>query len=48
VDVSEAIKMATKTPAEVISEEIGQIKIGSRAKFCTFSNTLEDFKYLEY
>ena len=48
VDASEAIKMATKTPAKVISEEIGQLKIGSRAKFCTFSNTLEDFKYLEY
>ncbi len=48
VNTSEAIKMATKTPAEVINEEIGQIEVGSRAKLCSFSENLEDFKYLEY
>lgn len=48
IEPNEAIKMATYTPALVINQNIGTINIESRAKFCTFSDSLQDFKYIEY
>jgi N-acetylglucosamine-6-phosphate deacetylase len=48
IETKDAIKMATYTPALVINEPIGTLKVDSIAKFCTFSNNLQNFKYIEY
>jgi N-acetylglucosamine-6-phosphate deacetylase len=47
-DVNQAIKMATSTPAKVIGEDIGEIKIGGKAKFCNFEKQLHNIKYLNF
>lgn len=48
VDINQAIKMATDTPAKVINMEIGNIEIGSKAKFCSFNDEIENIKYIEF
>lgn len=48
VDLCQAIKMATSIPADVIGEAVGEIKIGAKAKFCSFTDEINDFKYIEY
>ncbi len=48
IDTKDAIRMATYTPAKVINEAIGNIEIGNRAKFCSFSSNLDNFRYIEY
>ena len=48
IDTKDAIKMATHTPAMVLNEAIGNIEVGAKAKFCSFSDNLEDFSYIEF